>query len=245
VLDETDKEILARILSRVPSGLIDVQEGSIISDVLSPTALELAQQRSMFKYMLGQAFVNSSSGEYLDFGAGDQGLTRALGEGDEDFRARALYLKRNPEKGGANSDYERWALTISGVQYARSIDKARGLGTVDIVISGLPSELDQLVIDVQALIDLKKTSGLDVVVRKVNVLQVEFSILWAGMMSEESARSTAEEYIRSVGVGGTVRLAGIVYALMNAGCTDVVIESPGQNIVLPIDSIVDPVVILT
>lgn len=36
-------------------------------------------------------------------------------EDDEDLRARVLQRKRNPAHGGAESDYERWALEVPGV----------------------------------------------------------------------------------------------------------------------------------
>lgn len=244
MLDETDKEILSRILSRVPSDLIDVQEGSIISDALSPTALELAQQRSMFKYMLGQAFAADAEGEYLDKGGNDYGVERAIGESDDSLRSRILYQKRNPERGGGDSDYERWSLTVTGVQWVRAIGLARGLGTVDVVVAGQPDQLDQLVQACQLLIDMKKPSGVDVKVRKVNVLQVNFVIQVTGI-STELAMATADTYLRSVGVGGTVVLSKLITTLINAGATDAIVTEPVQNIVLPVDSIIEPVVNIT
>lgn len=244
MLDESDKEILSRILSRVPSDLIDTQEGSIISDVISPTALELAQQRSMFRYMLGQAFVVDAEGEYLDKAASDYGIERALDETDDALRSRILYQKRNPERGGGDSDYERWALTVTGVQWVRAIGMARGLGTVDIVVAGEPEQLDQLVLEVQSLIDMKKPSGVDVKVRKVNVLQVVFRIQVTGL-SAEIATTIADTYLRSVGVGGVVVLSKLITTLINAGATDVIVMEPVQNIELPVDNIIEPVVEIT
>lgn len=244
MLDESEQEILFRILSRVPSDLIDMQEGSIISDVLSPTALELAQQRSMFKYMLGQAFAVDAEGEYLDKAASDYGIERAIGESDDALRLRVLYQKRNPERGGGDSDYERWALTVTGVQWVRAIDMARGLGTVDVVVAAQPDQLDQLVLACQLLIDMKKPSGVDARVRKVNVLQVGFSIQVTGITGA-LAMTVADAYLRSVGVGGTIVLSKLITTLINAGATDAIVTEPVQNIVLPVDSIIEPVVNIT
>jgi len=238
----TYEVILRRMLSRVPDEM-DKREGSIIWDALAPAALELAQQYDVFQNLIKQAFISTSTGEYLDFGAGDLGLTRSLDEDDESFRPRALYLKRNPEKGGADTDYERWALSVAGVQYARSIDKARGLGTVDVIVSGLPDTLNQLVIDVQTLVDKKKPSGVDAKVKKVTLVTKEFTISVEGL-SQEDAATVALTYLNAVGVGGTAILSKLVTALIQAGASDAVVTEPTSNVSLPPDSILDPVVVI-
>ena len=165
-------------------------------------------------------------------------------EEDESFRSRLLFLKENKEKGGADSDHERWALQVPGVQWAKAIDKARGIGTVDVVISGEPGTIDDLVVQVQIVIDSKKISGIDVKVRKVNVRGETFEIGVTGI-TEENARSAAIDYLDSVGVGGKIILSKIVTAIIIAGATDATIYSPHENIQLEPDCIIDPVVNIT
>jgi len=72
---QTYKEILQRLKSKAPSG-IDSSEGSFIHDVLSPAALELAQLYVNLDLVLTMAFAQTTSGEYLDYRAGEHGIER-------------------------------------------------------------------------------------------------------------------------------------------------------------------------
>lgn len=162
-------------------------------------------------------------------------------EPDDTLRYRILQSKQNPEKGGGDSDYERWALSVANVQWARAINKARGLGTVDVVISGPAGMLDQLVVDVQAQVDSKKPSGVDAKVRKVNIVTANFNLQVFGI-SKELAQTIALDYLNSIGVGGTAVLSKLVSVLIISGASDVNVIEPINNVVLPNDSILVPVV---
>ncbi len=63
------------MLDRVPS-TIDKRQGSIIYDALAPAALELAQMYSDLDVILGLAFADTSSGEYLTRRAAEVGVIR-------------------------------------------------------------------------------------------------------------------------------------------------------------------------
>jgi len=51
-------------------------------------------------------------------------------ESDNDFRGRILTRKRQPPHGGADFDYETWALEVSGVTRAWSFPQYMGHGTI-------------------------------------------------------------------------------------------------------------------
>ncbi len=75
--DQTFDAIMARLLAAIPpdSGL-DTREGSFIYDSLAPAALELAQAYIEMDNALNLGFAQTSSGRYLDYRAGEFGLTR-------------------------------------------------------------------------------------------------------------------------------------------------------------------------
>ncbi len=240
--EESDEAILQRLKSRVPNDL-DKREGGFISDTLAPVSIELAQQKSMNLYFMSQAFASKAEGEYLEIAAQEVGVEVDENESEETLRARVLQAKRNPERGGGDSDYEKWAYKVAGVRWARTVNKARGLGTVDVIISGDADRLDELVEIVQEEIEDKMPTGIDLKVKKVNVLSTTFRIK-VMELDPETARQVAIDYINSVGVGGIVVLSQMQALLIFAGAKDTRVLEPIDNIVLPIDSIIDPVVII-
>lgn len=237
---ETDKQILQRMLNTVPNDL-DKREGSFIWDSLSPASIELAWQKSAIGYIVQRVFAKYAEDEWLDRIAADYGLERGEGESNESLRNRVLSHRATPERGGGDEDYERWALSVTGVQWAKSIDKARGLGTVDVVVAGPPEQLPNLVQLVQEKINLKKVSGVDAKAKPVNVVNTNFVINIYGL-DTATAHATAMEYLESIGVGGRAVLAHLVTALVKKGAEDAVVIEPTSNVILPPDSILVPVV---
>lgn len=67
--------IMRRMLDKVADS-IDKREGSIIYDALSPCAAELAQMYIILKDNIDLAFVDTSTGEYLDRLCNQVGLER-------------------------------------------------------------------------------------------------------------------------------------------------------------------------
>lgn len=53
-------------------------------------------------------------------------------ETDDDLRDRVLTRKRQPPHGGADFDYEAWALEVSGVTRAWSFPQYQGVGTIGV-----------------------------------------------------------------------------------------------------------------
>ncbi|WP_139491795.1 baseplate J/gp47 family protein [Brevibacillus dissolubilis] len=162
-------------------------------------------------------------------------------ESDQSLRNRILYQKRNPEHGGTDSDYVRWALSVTGVTYAKAIDKPRGIGTVDVIVGGNETQIDQIVQDTQGEINRKKPSGVDVKVRKVRMQEVPIRVKVEGIDADKAIKAI-REYTSTIGVGGTVYWAKILSAVINAGATDATMIQPTQNIKLEDDSAIDVVV---
>lgn len=86
-------------------------------------------------------------------------------EGDEALRARVLDRKRRPPQGGAESDYEQWALAVPGVRKAWAQRFAYGAGTVGVHVlfngrvNGIPTAADLEV--VQLALDLRRMIRVD------------------------------------------------------------------------------------
>lgn len=75
--NQTYEAIMARLLAVVPDTL-DKREGSFVWDALSPAALELAQVYIQMDLMLQYGFAQTTYGQYLDYRAGEHGLTRKV-----------------------------------------------------------------------------------------------------------------------------------------------------------------------
>lgn len=154
-------------------------------------------------------------------------------ESDESLRGRILYQKRNPEHGGTESDYKRWALSVTGVTYAEAINFKRGLGTVDVVV-GTDGDVCKVCREVRKLIELKKPLGVDVRVKPVTPVTLTVKVKVIGL-NEAAAKNAVYAYLRTVDIGETIYLSKIVAALITAGATDASILEPEANLELPID----------
>ncbi|MUT65322.1 baseplate J/gp47 family protein [Paenibacillus sp. NEAU-GSW1] len=154
-------------------------------------------------------------------------------EPDEALRNRILYQKRNPEHGGTETDYKRWALSVTGVTYAEAINCNRGLGTVDVIV-GSDGNIKEVCAEVLKLIELKKPLGVDVIVKPVVPESMTVRVKVIGL-NEAAAKNAVYGYLRTVDIGGTIYLSKIVAAIISAGATDATIEEPKQNLELPLD----------
>lgn len=162
-------------------------------------------------------------------------------EPDDSLRERILYQKRNPEHGGHEFDYIRWALSVTGVTYAKCLDKPRGIGTVDLIIGANETLIDEVYEAVKEFVDSKKPWGIDLVYRKTEKQPVAITVRVEGI-DETAARIAILAYTNVIGVGGIVKKSLINHYLINAGATDVDIISPSGNIQLESGNIVEAAV---
>ena len=77
--NETYENILNRMLARFPS-TIDKREGSVLRDLLSPKAIELAQAYASLDRVLDYTFATTTYGEYLDRKVAERGIFRKAGK---------------------------------------------------------------------------------------------------------------------------------------------------------------------
>ena len=73
--NETYEAIMARMLAQFPDTM-DKREGSVLWDLLSPKAAELAQAYIQMDNVINLGFASTTYGEYLERRALEQGLTR-------------------------------------------------------------------------------------------------------------------------------------------------------------------------
>lgn len=73
--DQTEDEIMQRMLNRVPSD-IDKSEGSFIWDAQAPVAFVLSEAALWAQQVLQRGFASTAFGEYLDLRAAEHGVTR-------------------------------------------------------------------------------------------------------------------------------------------------------------------------
>lgn len=76
-------------------------------------------------------FITPIAGVNTTITVDSNGITGGIDEeDDEDLRDRILTRKRQPPHGGAEFDYENWALEVSGVTRAWSFPQYQGQGTI-------------------------------------------------------------------------------------------------------------------
>lgn len=73
--NQTFDTIMQRLLAAVPDDL-DKREGSFVWDALAPAAIELAQAYIELDRVIKLGFAQTTYGQYLDYRAGEHGLTR-------------------------------------------------------------------------------------------------------------------------------------------------------------------------
>jgi uncharacterized phage protein gp47/JayE len=160
-------------------------------------------------------------------------------ESDDDLRGRFLARIRQAPHGGAEFDYETWALEVAGVTRAWCYPQQQGLGTVgvtfvcdDQVDSIIPSAAT--VAAVQAHIDLVRPVTADVLVYAPTPVALELTISLTPATVAVKAAVTAELedlILREAIPGGTILVSHIREAIsIAAGETDHALTSPTADV---------------
>lgn len=165
-------------------------------------------------------------------------------EGTEELRARYLLRLREPPQGGADQDYEAWALAVAGVTRAWVYPHELGLGTVVVrfVRDGDASIFPDAgeVAAVQAALDAERPITAEVTAMAPTELAVAFTIALTPDNADTRAAVEAEleDLLRRVaepgdGAGrGTVLLSQIRTAVGTAGgVTDYELTVPAADVV--------------
>lgn len=95
-------------------------------------------------------------------------------ETDEGLRARILATYQSPANGTNSAYYAREALAVPGVAAVKVLPKARGLGTVDVIIAAADGMPEQSLVDqVQADLEGKREIAVDVSVQAPEAVPVQ------------------------------------------------------------------------
>lgn len=167
------------------------------------------------------------------------GLTGGLDtESDDRLRDRLLLRIRNPPQGGSASDYEQWALEVSGVTRVWVTENGLGAGTVLVhfVRDDDPSIIPDSgeVATVQAYIDDRRPVTADVTVAAPTELAVDVDVQISPNTAAVQAAVTAELqdlFRRDAEPGGTILLSRIREAVSIAsGESDNVVTDPVADV---------------
>jgi len=112
----------------------DLSKGSLIfikSACLASAVWGLYRHQDWIK---DQIHADTADADNMEHYAWERGLTRRIGETDEELLTRYLDYIRRPPAGGNQYDYVKWAFTIDNVAAAYCFPLGQGLGTVDVVI---------------------------------------------------------------------------------------------------------------
>ena len=153
---------------------LDKQEGSYISDMITPISIEMSELYGQCDTITSMMFINGLSGSYLDIKASEYGLIRksetvdgeTVNKTDEELRIRLIRQISSPGASGNKSDYVKWCTEIAGISDARVIPLWDGNGTVKV----LPITTDKRapsptkITEITSNIEIKRPVGATVIV---------------------------------------------------------------------------------
>lgn len=166
-------------------------------------------------------------------------------EEDEPLRARVLETYRRLPNGANAAYYQQEAMSFESVASAAVLPRARGVGTVDVVVStaqGLPGE--ELLEALRAHFEARREIAVDVRVAAPEVRQVDVDVLVSpaeGHSSEEArtaARAAVESWFDGKRLGQSVlrvELSSRIFAAEEvANCA---VTAPVEDVVLAADEL--------
>lgn len=132
--DEDEASIRDRMLTSVDPAF-NTDEGDLVYDMLTPAAIELDLAYDAMEIALGEAFITTATGAFLDALALQlTGLTRAtVDETDDSYRSRALAVATTVQGSGTAADYKTWALGYTGIGFVTVEPAWSGAGTVRVL----------------------------------------------------------------------------------------------------------------
>lgn len=166
-------------------------------------------------------------------------------EGDEALRERVLATYRQLPNGANKAYYAQQALGVEGVTAVTVLPKARGLGTVDVVVTGpngLPGE--DLVDQVQAVLEAQREIAVDLQVRAPTAVTVNLVLSvqpQAGLLPGPvlaRVEEAMETWFDGTMLGQDVLLAKIGQRLFQVeGVANYAIEGPSGDVSIDEDEL--------
>ncbi len=161
-------------------------------------------------------------------------------ESDASLLARYLDLLRQPPRGGAKSDWKRWAEEVSGVDKAYVYGLRSGLGTVDVCIttsSGVPSAaLIQAVVDHIDPLRPVDVASFNVIAPTPLAVPVTIQLTLANGYAlpavTNDVNATLTAFFKTIAPGDTVFKSQIEALISEvSGVVDRVVSLPASNVV--------------
>lgn len=148
-------------------------------------------------------------------------------ESDEELRNRIKDSYVRLANGTNASFYEQLAMTIDGVKKASAVGKARGVGTVNVYVSGMGSGVtDSALLEIQELMDESRELNVDVKVMNASELPYDLDVtVWKkdGYSSNEVIELCTKafgDYIDSIKIGSKLYLSSLGKVLLDTGCIE-------------------------
>lgn len=146
-------------------------------------------------------------------------------ETDDELRKRIRDTYINTSNGTNAAYYEQLALTVDGVAKASAIGKARGVGTVNVYVTGADASLGtNIIARVQLLLEKQRELNVDVIVANAQRTACNMSVVayaedgYSSDEVKELLKNAFAEYVNSIPIGGTFRLSELGARLIDTGC---------------------------
>lgn len=146
-------------------------------------------------------------------------------ETDDELRKRIRDTYINTSNGTNAAYYEQLALTVDGVAKASAVGKVRGVGTVNVYVTGADASLGtNVVAKVQSLLEKQRELNVDVIVSNAQRTACNMSVVayaedgYSSNEVKELLKNAFAEYVNSIPIGGTFRLSELGARLIDTGC---------------------------
>lgn len=146
-------------------------------------------------------------------------------ETDDELRKRIRDTYVNTSNGTNGAYYEQLALSVDGVAKACAVGKVRGVGTVNVYVTGTDAAVStNVVAKVQAIVEKQRELNVDVIVTNAQRTACNMSVtVYAedGYSSSEVKTLLSNafaDYVNSIPIGGTFHLTELGAKLIATGC---------------------------
>lgn len=120
---------------------VNTQEGSFVSDVVTPISLEMENLYIENDKTQSMLFIAGLTGDLLDSKASEYGIVRKVAtidneeikESDVELQVRVIDYISNPSSSGNEADYKRWSKEIFDISDAHVMPLWNGEGTVKVL----------------------------------------------------------------------------------------------------------------
>jgi uncharacterized phage protein gp47/JayE len=161
-------------------------------------------------------------------------------ETDSSLRTRAknsLFLLGK----GTMSSLESAIMDIDGVNYAKCIDKNRGVGTVDIIVvtASIPSS-EELQLEIEGVVEATKAAGIDTSVLYTSIKNVVIDISTTGFTNASVIKSGILKYTNTLNAGSPFiinQMERYILNECNSPDMDILTMEPTHNIITTVTQI--------